>query len=223
MNTKALDIVNLEQVLERAFTALQNPQLNAGASKAAPYFWPKGYRPVITLKHGDGRKIRSNAAASNFSPSADQIVIKFERVLEKYEQESIASPSRPMMEPIFSLSEIPNPIAGRSVSTEGEVTDTDIRQCCDALAKVEKTGKPFIALKWFRDLVLPGYGYAWTKSSVLRQRVLAKSIDIGEIEVKKIPNPNAPDRPTAAINLRGFGAPAAALSRISSHASKGIA
>jgi len=84
---------------------------------------------------------------------------------------------------------------------EPDITPEQLQQCCEALAESEKAGKPFIALKWFRDTALMSLGYAWTLSLAHRQAVITKAIDVGAIVTSSIPNPKAPQHATTTIKL----------------------
>ena len=88
-----------------------------------------------------------------------------------------------------------------------ESIDVEVQQCCSALADAERTGNQFIALKRFRDLILPGFAFSWANNADERQRVLSKSIEAGAIVAKKIPNPKNPTFPTTSLSLN----------RVSSH------
>ena len=59
----------------------------------------------------------------------------------------------------------------------------------------------FVALTWFRDLVLPGVGFQWTRSESLRHEVLKAAIARGFVLTSKVPNPKNPERPVTAIRL----------------------
>jgi hypothetical protein len=71
-----------------------------------------------------------------------------------------------------------------------------------ALDRAEtRPGLQFVALKWFRDIVLPGEGLAWTQSVSDRQQVLKEAIDRRLLLTSKVPNPKAPQFPVTAIRL----------------------
>jgi hypothetical protein len=44
----------------------------------------------------------------------------------------------------------------------------------------------FVALTWFRDLVLPGVGFQWTQSESLRHEVLKAAITRGFVLTSKV-------------------------------------
>lgn len=211
MNTQLLKISDLETILQKGLEALENSQLDPDSSEAATYLLPDGYRPVITLTHGDGRKIRSNAAAWNFTPSADHIVIGFEKLPDpptaaiSTVSPTPARPSPPQAIPIVSV--VAPPIAGVGV------TALDVQQCCDALAEAERSSLEFIGLKRFLLYFLPAKGFVWTKSAELCRKVLTAAIGSGEIETYKVPNPNNPGFPTTAIRLKHLAIPPEAMNR----------
>jgi hypothetical protein len=88
-----------------------------------------------------------------------------------------------------------------SVESEPGITPLQLNQCCEALAEAEKAGKPFIALKWFRDTALMSLGHDWTLSLAHRQAVIAEAIEVGAITTSSIPNPKAPQHATTTIKL----------------------
>jgi len=88
-----------------------------------------------------------------------------------------------------------------------EATAEELQQCSEALAQAEAEGKPFIALKWFRDTALPSYSYPWTISPTSRQRVLTKAIESGIVALDKVPNPKSPQFPTTTVRLATHAAP----------------
>jgi len=90
----------------------------------------------------------------------------------------------------------------RALSGDQEaVTPWQLQQCCEALAEVEKAGKAFVALKWFRDQGLTAHDYPWATSLACRQAVLTKAIEVGAVLTASIPNPKAPQHPTTTVKL----------------------
>jgi hypothetical protein len=80
------------------------------------------------------------------------------------------------------------------------VSDAQKQELCRALDEVERQGRAFIALKWFRDEVLPSKGFAWVSDPEHRQAVLAEVIAEGLIVTSRVPNPRSPF-PTTSIRL----------------------
>jgi hypothetical protein len=179
----------------------------------------------------DGRKKRSTAAASNWSPETGEIVIYFER--QELDSNPPAVTTQATTATNFGSGVpateqgrsdtlnrrakagiIPDPLkiasSERRAATheailtsleEPKVSDSEIQQLCMALAEAEKAGKAFIALKWFRDNELTTHGYAWADSLSHRQAVLAKAFDVGAIQTTPIPNPKSPQHPTTTVKL----------------------
>jgi hypothetical protein len=85
-----------------------------------------------------------------------------------------------------------SPFAGSLESQEKEL--------CRALEEVERQGRAFIALRWFRENVLPATGFAWASDPAQRQSVLTSAITKGLITTSRIPNPRS-SFPTTAIRL----------------------
>ena len=64
-----------------------------------------------------------------------------------------------------------------------------------------RPGFDFVALKWFRDLILPAESAHLADSSSLRDQLLRSAIQDGVILTSKVPNPKAPAFPTTAVRL----------------------
>jgi hypothetical protein len=70
------------------------------------------------------------------------------------------------------------------------------------LDRVEsRPGYQFVALKWFRDVALPGESLEWAQSDSLRQDLLREAIEKRLILTSKVPNPKSPQFPVTAIRL----------------------
>jgi len=97
---------------------------------------------------------------------------------------------------------VPNRVQAASnlVVPSAAVSDAQKKELCRALEEVERQGRAFIALKWFRDEVLPSKGFAWASDPEHRQAVLAEAIDEGLIVTSRVPNPRSPF-PTTSIRL----------------------
>jgi hypothetical protein len=227
-----MTINELEMAVQSGLEALRVATINPEVEPAKELFVPDGLSPVVQLVHGDDlRKKRSNAAAWNWNPLLDKVIISFRpsgstpdlpsgpkpsgqtSPGEIPSNESAAmsapdatghlhvlAPSRPTQRE----QQIVNPVLGEHLSEKGDlitVTAQEIIECCQALAQAEKSNRPFIAIKWFRDELLPTVDYAWAQSSQHRQQVLSQAIAMGRIDLKKLPNPKLPDYPTTAISL----------------------
>lgn len=203
-------INDIEQTLQIGLEALRNAPLSEQIASALKFLVPPGYKPIAQLEE-DGRKKRSTAAASNWTPRTGEIVIYFEP-LDKHEEASAqpsAKPTRPeaRVEPLASrfataASGAVMPVPPQTLETsQSDVTPLQIQQCCEALSAAERAGKLFIAFKWFRDDALPAHNFDWATSADARQRVLSKAIETGAIQTKPIRNPKSPDHPTTTVFL----------------------
>jgi hypothetical protein len=202
-------ISDIEQTLQIGLEALRNAPLNEQIASALKFLVPPGYKPIAQLEE-DGRKKRSTAAASNWTPETGEIVIYFEP-LDKLTDAPAGPPAnltpfRRQTETVpsqsFALSPAPAPLLSAGAETDpSEIPSLQIQQCCEALAEAEKAGKLFIAFKWFRDEALPAHNFDWSASLDMRQRVLAKAVEMGAIQTKPIRNPRSPEHPTTTISL----------------------
>lgn len=220
-------ISDLEQVIANALEGLRPAPLSENITVAFPYLLPKGLRIRVQLEE-DGRKKRSTAAASNWTPETGEIVIYFEP-LEQAPSHSVASKPGSQPPPVNPSTRFAglqreadagaryDPVlmttAEGEMSSErrartflGEaveplVSEEQIQQLCSALAEAEKAGRAFIALKRFRDDELTMHGYSWAASLAHRQTVLARAIDLGAVATAQIPNPKAPQHPTTTVKL----------------------
>ena len=59
----------------------------------------------------------------------------------------------------------------------------------------------FVAIKWFRDQVLPSAGVSWAATPYAGQEVIKDAIDRGLFLTSRVPNPKTPAFPTTAIRL----------------------
>jgi len=188
-------ILEIEETIRAGLEALRRAPMNDTITAALNFLIPEGFVPVVQLEE-EGRKKRSNSAASNWDPERGEIVIYFER--------TAAEPAVRAQHVVQTVSQpFGGPRASRvQISAEpSEATAEELRQCCEALSHAESEGKPFIALKWFRDTALPSYSYPWTISPASRQRVLTKAIESGIVSLDKVPNPKSPQFPTTTVRL----------------------
>lgn len=197
-------ISDIEQTVANGLEALRDAPLNEQITAALKFLTPPGYRPIAQLEE-DGRKKRSNAAASNWNPETGEIVIYFERLkgqdevsyVPKYTKKQIETMPLPKMRDLIE-SDDPDYAASCEYTYASE---SQIQQCCEALAEAEKAGKAFIALKWFRDVHLVACDHPWAAMPGLRQAVLARAIEDGAILTSQIPNPKSPQHPTTTVKL----------------------
>ncbi|MBS1823359.1 MAG: hypothetical protein JST61_15525 [Acidobacteria bacterium] len=195
IGTPLSTISDVENAIQVGLEALRNAPLSEKITAALSFLTPDGFTPVIQLEE-DGRKKRNTAAASNWSPANGEILIYFEPKSNQASSAPIAANAGLVKTPR-------QPESSATVSSpryeQGEASDAEIRECCEALAEAE-AGKLFVALTWFRDKELPRHHYSWTASVDSRQRVLACAIDTGAILLGKTPNPKS-DYPTSTVRL----------------------
>jgi hypothetical protein len=138
-----------------------------------------GYRPHVQLRAKRGRKIRCDSSADNWSPASFEVVIDFEPAVE-----SASSPA--------SKHDAPG--------NSSEVADS-VADLIRSLHQAEfRPGYDFVALKWFRDSVLPAIRPEWTDAEK-RSVALRDAIEHRLILVSKVPNPKAPMFPVTSIRL----------------------
>lgn len=151
---------------------------------------PAGYRCSVRL-HARKRNKRRNASfETNWRPDTDSICIRFERTSEQ---------PHTGPQPVQSTATAPLPDhPSRSAPAAGDPLSDLIR----ALDRAEsQPGYNFVALKWFRDTVLPSEGFAWASDDSIRRSVLRDSIDRRLILTNSVPNPKSPQFPVTAIRL----------------------
>ncbi len=201
-------VSDIERTIQVGLEALRDAPLSDQIASALKFLVPPGYRPIAQLEE-DGRKKRSTAAASNWTPETGEIVIYFEPLESQVEAPKGLSPKEaPLPRRVelatpqsFKLSPTPSPSSTIHEANLPKVTELQIQQCCEALAEAEKAGKLFIAFKWFRDEALSSHNFEWAASADTRQRILAAAIESGAIQTKRIPNPKSAIHPTTTIFL----------------------
>jgi len=201
-------INELETSAQAGLEALRDLELKSEAAVALELLLPEGLTPVVELVSENGRRKRGSAAAWNWNPQSDRIVISFKVTNGNYAAGEVATPAPPSSPPPPKETrehpgqglEMPQALPPTEALSD-IVSAQEIIECCQALASAERSNRQFIALKWFRDDFLATVDYAWTRSPQRRQRVLSQAIDIGRIEARKINNPKAPQFPTTTITL----------------------
>jgi hypothetical protein len=88
----------------------------------------------------------------------------------------------------------------RGGSGFGSIISGPLGDVIRTLHKAESRN-PFVALKWFRDVVLPGENFEWTKDETARDASLRDAINRHLVLTSKEHNPRFPDRPTTSIRL----------------------
>lgn len=206
---RSKSIVEVEESVQSALEALP-AILRSGSPASVSQQWieavkvlaPAGYRPVVELQE-NGRRKRRTASVDNWSPETGEILISFSK------EDPVRPSDRPQPTPsrgsVFMPSaplKAPGTSAQRSPHLESRVDSIDSRETdlCRALEEVERQGRAFIALKWFRDDVLAATGFAWASDAEQRQTVLASAIAKGLVLTSRIPNPRS-SFPTTAIRV----------------------
>lgn len=148
-------------------------------AKALTPFTPEGYSAVVALLDSNGRKKRKDAAAHNWDPVSGSVSITFVRPAA-----AKAKPGRPTSETRVTVTALPRPLAEA------------VRALDAAEHKVS-----FVALKWFRDQFLPGFGVAWAATAYAGQETIKEAIDRNLFVTSKVQNPKVPAFPVTAIRL----------------------
>ncbi len=173
-------IEQVESQLEEALSKLRSPEYSALEPLLKPLI-PKGYRAHVSLVDKDQRKKRKNASADNWSPESGEVRICFEA---------------------FELSEQSSPNESpATLNVQANASSEPVSDLVRALDRTEaRPGYEFVALKWFRDVVLPSE-FEWARSESVRQTVLHEAIERRLILTSRVPNPKAPQFPVTAIRL----------------------
>ena len=179
-----MTIKEVETQVEKKFSEALKELKETGGLEVLP----EGYCCKVRI-HGESRKKRQSASfEKSWSPERDSIQITFEPNLQR---------SQPSEQPNISHapSIVPN-AAPESVSGSNPIADL-----IKALDRTEsQPGLSFVALKWFRDAVLPSEDFAWANADSIRE-VLGEAIAKRLILTSKVPNPRSPQFPTTAIRL----------------------
>jgi hypothetical protein len=146
----------------------------AGCVAAWKDLMPPGLVPVVRLEDKKGTKKRKDASADQWNPAEGRILVTFAKVDAAAASKSSATQAA-----------CPPRIADAIRSLDAAERDTG-----------------FVALKWFRDSVLPARGLSWTTSIEARQSVIREAIDHGLFLTYKVSNPGTPAYPTTAIRLK---------------------
>jgi hypothetical protein len=177
MNDRSVkNIKDLEFLLEQS--------LSGALDSLPPQFNLAGHRLHVSLHDKKSqRKKRHNASAGNWSPESGEIRVSFE-------------PS----------AEAPG-ISARQIAKE-RVEEAKVQlpsgALCDLIRHLDraesKPGYGFVALKWFRDAVLPAVRPEWADSDV-RNGALREALDKRLVLTSKVPNPKSPEFPVTAIRV----------------------
>ena len=169
-------------------------ELELALGHILPNYLPQtaGYSPEIEI-YENGRKKRRDASRDSWRPGSGEIRIKFGGAITKLQSPADAEPHEKSSSPITP--EAPVPVG----------SGKPLEQIADLIKSLEKAeqrpGFDFVALKWFRDQVLPAEGYDWAETPSARDEVLRDAIKDGAVLTSKVPNPKTPLFPVTAIRL----------------------
>jgi hypothetical protein len=135
--------------------------------------------PTVGL-YCDGRKKRADAGADYWDLSSCEVRITMRPAVQG---STPAGRSDQMASP---------PATARTVDPEVTI----VKKLAEA--EVER---PFVALKFLRDRLLPSVEASWTQEPELRQKYVAAAIARGLLTTSKVPNPTAPQFPTTAVRV----------------------
>ena len=151
-----------------------------------------GYSPEIEI-YENGRKKRRDASRDSWRPGSGEIRIRFGGATSKLQSATDTEANEENSAP--STPEAPPP----------EGFGTILEQLADLIKSLDRAeqrpGFDFVALKWFRDQVLPAEGYGWAETPSARDEVLRHAINGGAVLTSKVPNPKTPLFPVTAIRL----------------------
>jgi hypothetical protein len=186
-----MTIEEVESRLEQGLAKLRSPEYKTLEALLQPII-PKGYRVHVSLvdkgdKPGKWRKKRKSASADNWSPDLGEVRVYFER--EALKSDTVSAAQRQV------LAAEPSPNKGAQASDPM----SDVVRALDRTES--RPGYQFVALKWFRDVALPGEGFEWAQSDSARQSILREAIERRLILTGKVPNPKAPQFPVTSIRL----------------------
>ena len=151
-----------------------------------------GYSPEIEI-YENGRKKRRDASRDSWRPGSGEIRVKFGGATTRLQSATDAELNEETSAP--STPEPPFP----------EGFGPLLEQIADLIKSLERAeqrpGFDFVALKWFRDKVLPAESFGWAETPSARDEVLRVAIRDGVVLTSKVPNPKDPLFPVTAIRL----------------------
>src|SRR5258708_34656863 len=151
------------------------------------YSLPDNYQPLVSLLDSSGRKKKSNAAASNWSPeSGGRLEIRF----EPKAQEKKPSPGH-------TQTTVPRVAAANSYVHPAEA------ERFRAVDRAEsRPGWNFVPLKKFRYEILPLEPFpSGLRTDVEQHAMLRSAIDKRFILISKVPNTKSPQFPATTIRV----------------------
>lgn len=184
------NILEGEESIGDVLATLQMMPLTPSISaEALQLLTPKGFRPVVELQERGHRK-RPTDSLETWSPASGEIHIYFVPDSTSHRAAKVSSDDQ----------SAPSTAIASHINDNQSDLDRSESELCHALAEVERLGRSFVALTWFRDDVLPSKGFAWAADADERQAVLARAVEKGLVLTSKIPNPRSP-YPTTTIRL----------------------
>lgn len=161
------------------------------------YSVPEHSQVRVSLLDSNGRKKRSDASASNWSPESGRIEIRFEPAPQEHKQLSSEIPRRSEH---GSSAQPPRLLEGVSGSlTYVHPAEADLLKALDRAES--RPGWNFVSLKKFRDEILPTEHFTSMRTEVEQHNVLRSVIEKRLVLVGKVPNPKAPQFPVTTIRL----------------------
>jgi hypothetical protein len=187
-----MTIEEVESRLEQGLAKLRSPEYKPLETLLQPLI-PKGYRAHVSLvekadKTGKKRKKRRTASADSWSPDLGEVRIYFEP--------ETSNPGAVAVEQLQDLRAEPSAKAAATIASEPL---SDLIRTLDRAES--RPGYQFVALKWFRDVAVPGENFDWAQSDSARQSILREAIERRLILTSKVPNPKSPQFPVTAIRL----------------------
>jgi hypothetical protein len=143
----------------------------------------------VSLVDKNGRKKRKNASADHWSPDlGDKVWVNF-----------VPDTSNPDVIVAGPKESVPDESHAKKSDATASEPMSDIVRTLDRVES--RPGYQFVALKWFRDVALPGEGFEWAQADSARQSILREAIERRLILISKVPNPKSPQFPVTAIRL----------------------
>ena len=180
---------------------------------------PGQYQLRVSLLDAKGRKKRSSASASNWSPASGRIEIRFET---SPEQERTVTADESRSADKFNLPSQSFPAGSSAPKTSAALLEIEIK-LIRALNRAEShPGWKFVSLKKFRDEVLPyepNAPDAFQPSDVHWQEAIRSAIEKRLILIGKVPNPKSPQFPVTSIRLNRL---LPNVQEVLGHAKKGL-
>jgi hypothetical protein len=155
------------------------------------YPLPQSHQVKAFLLDANGRKKRSDASASSWSPVLGRIEIRFEPVVSEQQQKSAST----------ELKAAAKDSADKHLKDVLGVHPAEA-ELLKALDRAEaRPGWNFVPLKKFRDELLPQEPLREMRTEVEQRAVLSSAIEKRLILVSRVHNPKSPQFPVTTIRL----------------------